>query len=246
MSTSDRNWFVAVKATQDVILDLGFLKPELTFCEVESAWLNQPGDDRTAITAPEWDGLDDVQAVRSAAKELLAAANSALRADSPLHPELEFGGIVWRRDAASPRGAQRHFSLVLESTVIALTGFAVGMSTARSGYQTYPPRTKGVRQMELAAADTNFAAAVRQFEGAGEDLRALYIVYEYVTKRARLKRHLYASRAELTDFKTTANNAEHVRHVGGDRPVSRMVSGAEARDLMRRLLDGWLDAKNPF
>lgn len=246
MMHPDRNWFVSVLASREAVVDLSLLSPDLTFCEVVLSWLNSPGDDPVALTSLDWEHLDRPEAVREAAKKKIDEANDFLRQDSSLHTEIQVGGIVWQRDPGLPNGCRRHFTIIAASATIVGTSSMTAFVSSASGYVTYPARTVGLRQRELADRNADFNAAVILFEAAGEDYHRLWLVWEYVKKRSGHRPRVFASAADIDAFTSTANNGTHLRHIGEKfwKP-QRSMPPREARALMRRLLEGWLQAENP-
>jgi hypothetical protein len=243
---SEVEWFVAVAAEARTLGDLSLLKSDLTFCEVEPAWLNSAGDSPTALTSSAWRDLASPDLVRDAARVAVEAANVELRRDSPLHAELHLGNAVWQRDSTLAQGFRRSFYVEAASGVLVLSGMTGTVTVARDGYRTFPPRTVGLRQRELADRNVAFHAAVAVFDAAGEDFGSLWLVWEYVEKRSGHKPNRFAPTSEINAFCSTANDGHHIRHIGSRLlPQHRMMKPREARDLMRRLLEGWLEAENP-
>ena len=244
--TSQYRWYVSVQADRRSIADLELLVPGLLFCEVQQSWLSGSGDDPTALVSSEWDVLDEADLARDAAKTAVDVANAALRGDSLLHAKLQLGPAVWERNPSSPNGINRSIYVELSARGMALAGFAGTVTSSRNGYQTFPPRTVGLRQRELAERNVAFNTAVTLLDGAGDDFGRLWLVWEYVEKRSGHKPNRFAPKADIDAFCSTANNGHHIRHIGGMAQGShRTMTALEARELIRRLLVGWLEAENP-
>ncbi len=238
-------WLVEVQLDSGSVVDLELLGPDKCIVKVPPAWLSTPADSRFAITSAEWVGPLEPGAVREKARALIRDIGNMLERDSALHGTALIGRYVWQHDADVDGGFRRHVFIEAQGTAI-----GIGVVEGRvliNGFEQAPSRTTGQRQREYSATNADFARALALFEQAGTDIPKLYIAFEYVEKRSGHKPTEFAARKEIAAFKETADNRPHVRHIGGQRSNSYPeVFGSDARELIRRLLLGWLDADHPY
>jgi len=118
---------------------------------------------------------------------------------------------------------------------------------ATDAYQPAPTRTRGLRANELGEKDAEFSRALQLFEAAGEDIGRLWVVFECVRDAVghrALGAVCKASKREIAALCEAVSDWEILERAAMS-PVRRPpMSGRDARALVRRLLNGWLDHDN--
>ena len=223
----------------DAAYDLPLLCADVHPERLPDGWAEQH-DSQDCLTVLAGDALG----ARAEARVIIDRINDALAADSPLHGKLHTGSI-FEQDAAKPLGYSRCTFGEIGPIALSVEMSATG-SVTQNGYIIASSRTLGLRQRELEQADSDFAAALRLFKIAGDDIRLLFIVWEYIKEDSGIDLSTVSTRRERATFLETADNRPNVRHRGGKRPNAyEQMSGVSARNLIRRMLVGWVELRVP-
>lgn len=198
------------------------------------------------IAHPDIETAQTYQDVREAAGRVLAAILPALSVATTYVPPAGLGGTV-REHGPDGAVARRHHFLTVQDAIS--VSVALSLGAVVGGVPVPPPRTQAERATALSAVSSDFRDASLRLHEAGDDVRKLYVVYEYVRDTicggARNWRRLvskgWATEADLERFRDTANNL----HRHKPSPMPNAMSPAEARELIRRLLGRWVDDQMP-
>jgi hypothetical protein len=181
--------------------------------------------------------------VHAAAQPVVKRMNGIAKLKSSSFRDVELGAGVRELD----QGEQRRHVVLAVGTVEARA--KVNAVLVKVGDSEPAPPSPGSQQtdawMRAASGDPDAQEAVDLWSGA-HDWSRLYKVYEIVRARADIMKAGWASRAELTLFKRTANHQDaagsDARHARSrQHPPSSPMRLQEAEALLERILSAWLD-----
>lgn len=182
--------------------------------------------------------------VHAAAQPLVKRMKGIAKLRSSSFRDVELSAGIRELDE---QGEQRRHVVLAVATVEARA--KVNAVLVKVGDSEPAPPSPGSQQtdawMRAASGDPDAQEAVDLWSGT-HDWSRLYKVYEIVRARADIIRAGWASRAELTLFKRTANHEEaagsdarHARSRQPPPPSPMQLHEAEA--LLERILSSWID-----
>lgn len=202
---------------------------------------------RLFIAHPDIEIASTASEARETAEGVLKTLLPPIAVVAPYLPECGLGPTVREHDRDGNVLRQNAFISGHCSIMVMASGIAtIGGSNAAPAP---PPRTNAERAAALSATNADFCEASLRLYKAGDDIRQLYVVYEYVRDHIcgspknwqELARRGWATEAELQAFRDTANDV--YRHK--PKPLQDEMSPASARELIRRLLGHWVNHEMP-
>ena len=182
---------------------------------------------------------------REAAESVLKTLLPSLSVAATYVPPSGLGRYV-REHSADGSVSRRSAFVSLEGVAMACSIMGVNVAGATP---VAPPRTKAERAAALAASKTDYREAALCLHRAGDDIRQLYVVYEYVRDSVcgtpqnwmQLVHNGWATEAELVNFRNTANN----KHRHKPKAMQDEMSPTAAREFIRNLMGRWVDKEVP-
>jgi hypothetical protein len=189
-----------------------------------------------------FDHCVDAVAVKAVAEGLLATMNGAAKAANPSYQPVAVGSH-FRNDTGL-------HAVVLAGTAVARS--RVYPAAVTGGVPGTPSAPTAKDWHALSATDADVRDALRILGMSDLDWIDLYKVYEVIKHdvggEVGITRAGWANASEISAFGASANRpdvsgdqARHARLPGS--PPKRTMSLPEARQLVQRLVKGWLDSK---
>lgn len=183
---------------------------------------------------------------RDRAVEIVELVNGAAHLHWTNHRDLSVGGrVVTIGDDGS-----RSESLVVVAQPAIERSRALGVTVVIGGVPSPAPPPAPPRWVEAAFQDDDVAAALRILADPDVAWGRLYHVFDLVQADVGSGIRQWATRGECDRFTHTANSrlalgdeARH-GHTGFQPPQNPMTLG-EARQLIRKIVTGWLEARVP-
>lgn len=204
------------------------------------------------LESAEFDGLSEPAAVSARAAALLDAVNGLGRAYLDDFRGVRFAGVE-RVDEAG-RSTAYDWATVSGRAVISAVEQIVAAdgSVVEPEFRERPPVPNLDAALKTAVADPAVAKALRLYAGADRDWRLLYVILELILDEVGGAKAIadagWASASEIRLFKHTANSpsalGDDARHgAESTAPPPKPMSLTQARQLVERVLRGWLAAK---
>jgi hypothetical protein len=198
------------------------------------------------LTEPDLVSLSDDVARRDRAVEIVELVNGAARLHWANHQDLRVGSQV----VTIGEDGSRTQSIVLPVEPAIVRTRAMGVAVVVGGVRVPTPPPAPPRWVEAALHDDDVAAALRILADPDVPWGRLYHVFEIVQEDVGSGISQWATPAECNRFTHTANNrlalGDEARH-GHTRfqaPSTPMTLG-QARELVRRIVTGWLGMRVP-
>lgn len=195
-----------------------------------------------------FEDLNDADAVRARAVELVASLSGASRALLGAQQSLNVGGATLVREDGT-----RNYFLVVHPSTIRMRGMPVSLRITRADgtVEEHHPADPVRDWIDVAVKNPAVAKALRLRDSGGLDWVELYRLYEVIesdTPQSEIVRNAWATKAEIRRFKYTANSpaalGDQARH-GKERslpPIDPMDLSC-ARSLIGRILERWISSK---
>ncbi|MFH1893525.1 MAG: hypothetical protein ABIK83_12695 [Candidatus Zixiibacteriota bacterium] len=195
-----------------------------------------------------FEDLNDADAVRTRAAELVASLSGASRALLGAQQSLTVGGVTLVREDGT-----KNYFLVVEPATMRIRGMPVTLRVTRADgtVEEQHPADPVREWLDVAVRNPAVAKALRLRDRGGLDWVELYRLYEVIesdTPQSEIVRSAWATKGEIRRFKHTANSpaalGDHARH-GKERnlPPNDPMDHSCARSLVGRILEQWISAK---
>lgn len=177
--------------------------------------------------------------VRPAAERLLTRLNGAMRLGNPSYQNVKLGHLREQRADGT-----EEISVVVEPATIRIRA-SVLPPKILGGVPTQPLGDPARSHIAKAAGDPDADDALDLWANEPHDWVNLYKVFEIIRARGGLDPGV--SESELRRFTHTANHEQaagrQARHARlGTEPPTNPMTALEADDLIRRLLEAWLQS----
>jgi hypothetical protein len=191
------------------------------------------GQSQHCLRSSRFDGITDANEVREIGSQMLARMFGAMKLHGEADP-VSLGGAAYAHRA----NGQRDTHVLLPAGILRARAGVIEVFSANQPR----PQSEVERIIELAEEDDYVADALEHFSRSHDwfDLyKTLEVLEDDLGRRDVIWQSGWATRAEVTDLVLTAN---HYRHARAKRPQN-MLTIAQARELMRRVLSDWLREK---
>lgn len=190
-------------------------------------------------------------AVSSAEARVLAEAElrhigAALAVAVSFLPTMGVGRYV-REHATDGAVLGKHAFISVGTAIMVMIGGR--MKTSADGEPINPERSPAERAKALSDIDPEFRQASVMLAAAEDDFRKLFVIYECVRDSIcgssknweLLVAKGWATETELVHFRKTANSLHRHKPL----PFENPMTSRDARELIRRLMQCWVDDKMP-
>lgn len=197
------------------------------------------------ITHPDIEQANTPDEARGAAEEVLKSLLPSLSVAATYVPPSGLGRYV-REHSEDGSVSQRSAFVSIEGVAMACSIMGVNVAGATP---VAPPRTIAERAAAFAASNIDYREASLCLHRAGDDMRQLYVVYEYVRDSVcgtpqnwmQLVHDGWATEAELVNFRDTANKM----HRHKPEAMQDEMAPSAAREFIRNLMGRWVDREMP-
>lgn len=201
------------------------------------------------LRAHEFQDLDSASSVRKRAQEIVTQLSGSSRLLLRSYEPLEVGGVYRVKD-----DGRRDFTVFVNAVVVRVRALPVTVGVTKpNGTTEFPkPADPIAKWLHLATKDPAVAKALRLRDHDGLDLVELYRIFEVIEAdvgSSTIHQQGWATKKSVREFKHTANSVDaagdQARH-GKEKtqPPSNPLSLPRARELIDRILKGWLEHKD--
>jgi len=204
-------------------------------------------DGAFVLRSTEFDSLQDANAIRTRAQEIVISLSGLSRVLLDTHRPIKVGSVMMLRDD----GTKNVFIQVEPISVRARMRANLSITRADGTVEHHSPADPLRNQMEVAGQDPAVAKALRLRNAdvlSWVDLYRIYEVVEGDVGRSHIVASGWVKDSEISRFKHTANSVaasgDQARHgKESTQPPKNPMSLSQAKTLIDGLLKAWITSK---